>query len=117
METIIEKIIHIVNDYLHYLNWYYIFIFSIIQYGIDRTFMFTWFTDIKFITKDPYKRIWIVGFITMICFLILVPDLDFNDKNSLKSYLGSMLHGYIIVITFNHIINKYLDKKLNKNEN
>ena len=114
MEIIIENIYLKLNDYLNYLNWYFISIFIVLIFGMTRTTMLNWWTELPFVPKREDKLLWLSGLITILIFLFFVSkeSLDWNNIDSVKHYIGSLIQSYVLVIISHNIIFNKINNKL-----
>lgn len=113
MEEILSSIYLNINDYINYLNWYFIMAFLLIILGLTKTPMLDWYKDISFIPKREDKLIWTSGLIVMVVFLIFVTkkSLNWSDSQNVKYYIGGLLQSYIITIVLHtFLIKKFFDK-------
>jgi len=96
------------------LNWTYIFIYVMILYGIQHKTEFNWFN--KLTTKQPWNdfKVWIAGFIigTIFAFFHWAEGNDSTDA----AYFSQMLRSWTLVIVFNSVFDKKIQKIENDNK-
>jgi hypothetical protein len=113
MEEILLSVYSNINEYVNYLNWYFMKVFLAVIIGLTKTPMLDWYKDISFIPKREDKLIWITGIIIMGIFLFFVPktSLNWDDFENVKHYIGGLLQSYIITIVLHtFLIKKFFDK-------
>lgn len=97
-----------INLFFNDLNWTFILMFIFVLYGIKYKEEFEWYN--KLLNKNQFLKsikMWLSGFIVGVFFSIfryLGPDI-FNSE-----YLSQLLRSYMIVIIFNSILSKKINK-------
>ena len=105
MTTVFDDLKDEIELFFNDLNWTFILIFVFVLYGIKNKEEFQWFNDLLKGRLNPYK-VWIAGLIITLFFSFF----KFLEGGLTPEYVSQMLRSFIIVVVFNSVFSKNIEK-------
>lgn len=104
--TVLVDIQNEIEFFFSDLNWTYILIYAFIIHGIKYKEEFQWFNDLFSREKLKPFKIWISGILVAVIFIIF----KYLESGLEVEYVSILLRSWIIVIVFNSIFSRKMNK-------